>query len=171
MQGLPCGRQDLVPWPGIEPGPPALEARCLRHWTSREVPAHLYMFVASCWDPDCRGLWDPTRIWNESSPISLNGQVCRITPLSVNISPALAVFFWAGTMWWCDGRSCRGALSLLYEYGVWLGCKKFFWLAFCSHINLSSSLAATSTVCPRWLCWCFCLSSWTLWGRGPRGLC
>ena len=27
-----------VPWPGIEPGPPALGARSLSHWTTREVP-------------------------------------------------------------------------------------------------------------------------------------
>ena len=30
--------QDLVPWPGIEPGAPALGARSLTHWTTKEVP-------------------------------------------------------------------------------------------------------------------------------------
>ena len=30
--------QDLVPQPGIEPGPPALGAQNLTHWTTREVP-------------------------------------------------------------------------------------------------------------------------------------
>ena len=29
---------DLVPWPGIEPGPPALGVRSLSHWTTREFP-------------------------------------------------------------------------------------------------------------------------------------
>ena len=29
---------DLVPQPGIEPWPPALGARSLTHWTTREVP-------------------------------------------------------------------------------------------------------------------------------------
>ena len=33
-----CGMWDLVPWPGIEPGPPALGAQSLSHWTTREVP-------------------------------------------------------------------------------------------------------------------------------------
>ena len=28
----------LVPQPGIEPVPPAVEARSLNHWTTREVP-------------------------------------------------------------------------------------------------------------------------------------
>ena len=30
--------RDLVPSPGIEPGPPALGAQSLSHWTAREVP-------------------------------------------------------------------------------------------------------------------------------------
>ena len=28
----------LVPLPGIEPAPPAVEAQSLNHWTAREVP-------------------------------------------------------------------------------------------------------------------------------------
>ena len=38
MQALCCGLQDLVPWPGIKPGPPALGAWSLNHWPTREVP-------------------------------------------------------------------------------------------------------------------------------------
>ena len=30
--------RDLVPQPGIKPGPPALGACSLTHWTTREVP-------------------------------------------------------------------------------------------------------------------------------------
>ena len=44
MQGLSaalrvfsCGRWDLVPWPGREPRPPALETWNLNHWAAREV--------------------------------------------------------------------------------------------------------------------------------------
>ena len=29
--------RNLIPWPGIEPIPPALEAKSLNHWTAREV--------------------------------------------------------------------------------------------------------------------------------------
>ena len=32
-----CGMQDLVPWPGIEPRPPALGAWSLSHWTTGKV--------------------------------------------------------------------------------------------------------------------------------------
>ena len=39
MLTLSWGMWDLVPWPGITPRPPALEARSLSHWTPREVPS------------------------------------------------------------------------------------------------------------------------------------
>ena len=38
MPALSCDMLDLVPRPGIEPRPPALGARSLSHWTTREVP-------------------------------------------------------------------------------------------------------------------------------------
>ena len=34
----------LVPWPGIRPVPPALEAWSLNHWTAREVPVYMYFY-------------------------------------------------------------------------------------------------------------------------------
>ena len=39
--GLSCSMHDLVPWPGIKPGPSALGARSLSHWATREV---LFLF-------------------------------------------------------------------------------------------------------------------------------
>ena len=33
---MACGI--LVPWQGIEPAPPTVEARSPNHWTAREVP-------------------------------------------------------------------------------------------------------------------------------------
>ena len=38
MQSLSCSMWDLVPWPGIQPRPPALGVQSLSQWTSREVP-------------------------------------------------------------------------------------------------------------------------------------
>ena len=38
MRDLSCRIQDLVPWLGIEPTPPALAAQSLNHWITREVP-------------------------------------------------------------------------------------------------------------------------------------
>ena len=38
IQSLSCCIWDLVPWSWIEPGPPALGAWNLSHWTAKEVP-------------------------------------------------------------------------------------------------------------------------------------
>ena len=38
LHTLSFGMWDLVPWPGIEPGPPTLGAQSLRHCTPKEVP-------------------------------------------------------------------------------------------------------------------------------------
>ena len=35
----------LVPRPGMEPGPPAVEARSPNHWTSREFP-DLFVYIS-----------------------------------------------------------------------------------------------------------------------------
>ena len=39
----PCGI--LVPQPGIEPLPPAVEAQSFNHWTAREVPIQQILYV------------------------------------------------------------------------------------------------------------------------------
>ena len=45
VQGIfSCSMWGLVPWAGIELGPPAVGARSLSHWTAREVP----LKVSSC---------------------------------------------------------------------------------------------------------------------------
>ena len=36
-----CGILLIVPLPGIEPTPPAVEAQSLNHWTAREVPVNI----------------------------------------------------------------------------------------------------------------------------------
>ena len=48
MWTLSCGMWDLVPWPGIKPGPPALGAWSLSHWTTREVPAFFLLNLPLC---------------------------------------------------------------------------------------------------------------------------
>ena len=46
-----CSMWDLVPWPGIELGPPALGVWSLGHWTIREVPrTHFWgQSTIGCW--------------------------------------------------------------------------------------------------------------------------
>ena len=38
VRTLSCYMWNLDPWPGVEPGPPALEVWQLGHWTTRDVP-------------------------------------------------------------------------------------------------------------------------------------
>ena len=45
----------LVPWPGIKPVPPALEAQSLNHWTAREVPLS-NIFIAVKYTDRCINL-------------------------------------------------------------------------------------------------------------------
>ena len=40
---LSCSMWALAPWPGIKPRPPALGARSVSHWTTREVPVPLFL--------------------------------------------------------------------------------------------------------------------------------
>ena len=40
-----CGMWDRVPWPRVEPGPPALGVQTLSHWTTRELPSYLSKHV------------------------------------------------------------------------------------------------------------------------------
>ena len=56
IQTLGCGMWDLVPWPGIEPGPPALGARSLSHWTTREVLV-LSKILNCLWDLNLNQSW------------------------------------------------------------------------------------------------------------------
>ena len=42
---------DLVPWPGIEPRPPALGARSLIHCATRKVPTLFLGFPETLWHP------------------------------------------------------------------------------------------------------------------------
>ena len=45
IKTLSCGLWDLVPRPGIKPGPPILGAQSLSHWTTREVPIFIFIVV------------------------------------------------------------------------------------------------------------------------------
>ena len=53
MQTVRCSMWDLVPWPGIEPRPPALGTWSLSHCTTREVPGPcVYLFLLNCIFPN-----------------------------------------------------------------------------------------------------------------------
>ena len=51
----------LVPWPGIEPVPPAVEAQSLNHWTTREIPRSIFLSIShlQSWSTPPWYLWTP----------------------------------------------------------------------------------------------------------------
>ena len=57
------GLRNLLPWPGIEPRPPALGVWSRSHWTTREVPKHCrFWFISSFWDSESTHSNSGTRI-------------------------------------------------------------------------------------------------------------
>ena len=63
MQTLSCSTYDLIPWPGMEPGSPALGARSLSHWTPREVPHHTLFCCAQVQEPTLISLFHVSHSW------------------------------------------------------------------------------------------------------------
>ena len=66
----------LIPWPGIEPGPLAVNAWSPNHWTTRELPS--IMFFLNPWpSSQTTGLWNRYIIacMGISSPSKVNNQV------------------------------------------------------------------------------------------------
>ena len=61
-----CGMQDLVPWPGIKPRPPAFGLYSLSHWTTREVPQGF-----STWCPHANERWSQRQWIQAQMPGSL----------------------------------------------------------------------------------------------------
>ena len=53
VQGLYFSKWDLAPWPGIEPGLPALGEQSFNHWITREV--HKVKVTRLLWQWDCSG--------------------------------------------------------------------------------------------------------------------
>ena len=91
----------LVPWPGIEPGPPALRAWSVSHWTTREVPpsSHLPIYYPLS-----------TEYWTEylkSIPFLLPSTSTALPQFSHTVSPATS-FHQS-----CDFNTCHLSTSLV----------------------------------------------------------
>ena len=75
--GLNCSTQDQVPWPGIEPQLPVLEARSLSHWTTREVPISI----------SCMSLFiDPSQFRSIHWPKSVGEEKKKIGKMGPNVA-------------------------------------------------------------------------------------
>ena len=99
---LSCGMWDLVPWLGIEPGPPALGAQSPSHWTTREV-----LYFLSFWWQLFLHMWtDPIVL------ICISLMISHVEYLARDFYRAE----WAGTRKWywafADGLSKGGCCSV-----------------------------------------------------------
>ena len=77
---------DSVPWPGTEPGRPALGAESPNHWTTREVPLLFFFYISS------------SNIWEEPLVSSFQGKhPYFLQPLFIQVSEGftrLTAHFW-----------------------------------------------------------------------------
>ena len=104
-----CGVWDLVPWPGIEPRPPALGVWSLSRWTTREVlcPAGLLLLpqgLCTCCFSRCsptryQGL--PPSLHSGSTVTSSEWPSWTTVPLPcLSLSSLPALFFLSQVKWY-----------------------------------------------------------------------
>ena len=138
----------LVPWPGNEPRPPALEAWGISHWTTREVLTLLYLNPAipllgtSPWGVHPNAPWQIGSRW-------FNHRCAHTAPLlwygSAATAPVPRSRWWVKCVWlpllqgrccccdkqWGSAVSCKGIVSTAWSEWAWL-------------------LLMESLLCPRW---------------------
>ena len=128
---LSCSMQNLIPWPGIKPWPPALGARSLSYRTSREVPVCFLLKIPSCClfvvnnpHPHPPGLLTTTDLF--SFPIiwpfpecDINEIICRLLCWAFPIQYSAFGGFPGGT----NGkeRTCKCRRCERLGFGPWVG--------------------------------------------------
>ena len=144
--GLSCSMWDLVSWPGIKPGPPALGAQSLNHWASKEVPYrevlkgsgmllhwHRTFLARGWWDTQqSQGGWLSPRKglqcgWGEGKEIALRltwQYASGLKVLLINEMGQLIQIPWV--LWFC-------------HFDLYLFCKDLSFLFFPEKPNASSS--------------------------------
>ena len=114
--------RDLVPWPWIEPGPPALGAWSLNHWTTREVPSHHFLtFLTS--HPFHPGIIVASNIHNlqdtcEQPEEILGHQHSPRSILETIGGEDLSSVFWWHQVEWCTWESLWHWLSITLQRQV-----------------------------------------------------
>ena len=90
-----CSMWDLFPWPGLEPGLPALWMQNLSHWTTREVPSLTFLDVSAICSPSFRawavkactgtapigplqGTWVQSLVWEDATSHRATEPMCHI---------------------------------------------------------------------------------------------
>ena len=132
MQTLSCSLWNPVPWPGVEPGPPALAAQSRVLVTG---PPGKSPWVVLCWSQCLESFtWAPGELPTDISPFQTSKTTGLTLGVLIMISRWLAVIT-NREIWW--KRKCityndwgiRGALSEVmdWERRVCLGLGFFYW--------------------------------------------
>ena len=122
---------NLVPPPGIEPGPPALGARNLSHWATREVPHfHVLCFVLSnffclfvlfSWQHQCPGT---------DFSISAEQATPKVSDLKPQFIPLFQFCGWITAQETGKSRSKPGSVQFLaralFLAGRWFSSHRVF---------------------------------------------
>ena len=120
---------DLVPWPGIEDGPPALGAQNLSHWTTRQVPRWTFWNVQNtemkgtklCLENEiCLDLHQVDSIF-KSRDITLPTKVCLVKAM---VFPVV--------MYGCESWTVKKAKSWridAFELWCWRRLLRVLWTA------------------------------------------
>ena len=117
-RGLRCGTQDphcsmwnllivarkltwdLVPWPGIEPGPPALGAHSLSHRITREVLKMFHLFISSA--VALLTLWFVKRAEQPNKRLQYKkslGSWCNKSSTEIQVILAFELWWGGGGVW------------------------------------------------------------------------
>ena len=110
----------LVPWPGIEPTPTAVESRIPNHWTAREVPVLYYKKVCCLYTHLIESFYHNSNI-----------AFCWILP-----DPLLEVWSWSYDFTLCSANLVCHLIDLhrlnhsaLLRWSIWSWCMVL--LAYC----------------------------------------
>ena len=104
-----CGLSDLVPQPGIEPGPPALGTWSLSHWTTMDTPNLLIITINV-------QLWDLVRGCQSMKP--LGNKKWQDTGLSLSALSARRLPYF-GSLTFC-GHAWPCVCKNPHSFFVWL---------------------------------------------------
>ena len=91
VKTLSCSMWDLVPWTGIEPRSPALEAWSLSHWTTREVAklvaSEWVISYPSPWSQETRPVGTQRLSWYYELHNCQQGKICALESTGIKHFP------------------------------------------------------------------------------------
>ena len=129
---IACGI--LVPWPGIEPVPPAVEARSPNHWTTREFPPMSFEVDArigfGVWCYALRFSSTLVALHTQRAGVTLHGSLSEVRLGSVEVRKTWG-FFWVSISavtapWTWPGPVAVSGSCAKVELTQGLGCTGVF---------------------------------------------